>query len=55
MVNTEVALECLRLATEFGSEKDRSNPIHNATTNYEWYKNVSKKIIPNEPSNKNHI
>ena len=52
MVNTEIALECLRLATEFGSEKDRSNPIPKATTYYECVQKVSKKITPKEPSKK---
>ena len=52
ITDTEVRLECLRLATEFGSEKDRSNPIPKATTYYEWVQKVSKKITPKEPSKK---
>ena len=50
--NSIISLECLRLATEFGSEKDRSNPIPKATTYYEWVQKVSKKITLKEPSKK---
>ena len=52
MDNKEIALECLRLATEFGSEKDRQNQITKAQTFYDFVQQVSKKITPKEPSKK---
>lgn len=50
--NTEIALECLRLATEFATENERKNPIPVAEQYYSWVKKVSKKITPKEPSKK---
>tara|TARA_R100001440_G_scaffold33947_2_gene52874 strand:- start:345 stop:536 length:192 start_codon:yes stop_codon:yes gene_type:complete len=37
----EIKLECLRLATEFGPEFDRKDPIDKAQTYFDWVKKVS--------------
>ena len=37
----EIRLECLRLATEFGPEFDRKDPIEKAQTYFDWVKKVS--------------
>ena len=34
--DVEVKLECLRLATEFGPENDRRDPLPVAQTYYDW-------------------
>ena len=38
--DTEIKLECLRLATEFGPEYERKDPIAKATLYFDW---VTKK------------
>ena len=39
----EVRLECLRLATEFGPENDRRDPLPVADSYYDWVKQNSKR------------
>ena len=39
----EIRLECLRLATEFGPENDRRDPIPIAEKYYDWVKKNSKR------------
>ena len=40
---TEVRLECLRLATEFGPENDRKDPLPKADVYFEWVIQNSKR------------
>ena len=37
----EIRLECLRLATEFGPEIERKDPLDKATKYFNWVKQVS--------------
>ena len=37
----EIRLECLRLATEFGPENERRDPLDKATKYFNWVKQVS--------------
>ena len=37
----EIRLECLRLATEFGPEFDRKDPLDKAEKYFNWVKKVS--------------
>tara|TARA_R100001460_G_scaffold19133_1_gene40124 strand:- start:99 stop:302 length:204 start_codon:yes stop_codon:yes gene_type:complete len=39
----EIRLECLRLATEFGPENDRRDPLPIAENYYTWVKQNSKR------------
>ena len=39
----EVKLECLRLATEFGPEFDRKNPLPKAQEYFDWATNKNSK------------
>ncbi len=39
----QIRLECLRLATEFGPENDRRDPIPIAEKYYDWVKKNSKR------------
>ena len=41
ITDVEIKLECLRLATEFGPEFDRQDPIVKAQTYFDWVKQVS--------------
>ena len=36
ITETEVRLECLRLATEFGPENDRRDPLPIAESYFDW-------------------
>lgn len=38
----DIALECLRLAVEFGSETQREKPLDIAQKYFDWVKQVSK-------------
>ena len=40
---TEVRLECLRLATEFGPEFERKDPLPKADTYFAWVMQNSKR------------
>ena len=39
----QIRLECLRLATEFGPENDRRDPLPIAEKYYDWVKQNSKR------------
>ena len=43
ITDTEVRLECLRLATEFGPENDRRDPLPIAEKYFDWVTKVSKR------------
>ena len=43
ITDTEVRLECLRLATEFGPENDRRDPLPIADNYYDWVIKNSKR------------
>ena len=46
----EVRLECLRLATEFGPEYERKDPLPKAQEYFDWAtKKNSKRPINNKP------
>ncbi len=45
---TEVRLECLRLAVEFGSSRSIMNPHLLADTYYEWVTQGSGEIRPDD-------
>lgn len=44
---TEIRLECLRLATEFGPEYDRQDPLPRAEKFLDW---VTKKNSKRQPT-----
>ena len=41
ITDIEIRLECLRLATEFGPENERKDPLNKATKYFDWVKQVS--------------
>ena len=41
ITDIEIRLECLRLATEFGPEFERKDPIEKAEKYFNWVKKVS--------------
>jgi len=43
ITETEVRLECLRLATEFGPEFERKDPLPKADTYFDWVMQNSKR------------
>ena len=43
ITDAEVRLECLRLATEFGPENDRRDPLPIAENYFEWVIKNSKR------------
>ena len=47
MEQHEIRLECLRLAVEFGTQRNLQNPKELANTYYEW---VVKGNLPTSPS-----
>ena len=47
ITDVEIKLECLRLAVEFGTQRDLQNPKQLANTYYEW---VMKGSLPTSPS-----
>ena len=53
ITDTEVRLECLRLATEFGPENDRRDPLPIAENYFNWViKNSGRKLCKCETSKK---
>tara|TARA_R100001369_G_scaffold55301_1_gene82198 strand:- start:521 stop:733 length:213 start_codon:yes stop_codon:yes gene_type:complete len=53
ITDTEVRLECLRLATEFGPENDRRNPLPIAEVYLAWVtKNSGRQFCKCETSKK---
>ena len=45
ITDTEVRLECLRLATEFGPEFDRKDPLPIAEKYFDWVINNSTRKL----------
>jgi len=43
ITETEVRLECLRLATEFGPEFERKDPLPKAEIYFDWVTQNSKR------------
>ena len=43
----QIRLECLRLATEFGVENDRRDPIPIAEKYYDWVKKILRENFAN--------
>jgi len=43
ITDDEIRLECLRLATEFGPENDRRDPLPIADNYYDWVTKNSKR------------
>ena len=43
ITETEVRLECLRLATEFGPEFERKDPLPKADIYFDWVTQNSKR------------
>ena len=43
ITDTEIRLECLRLATEFAPENERRDPIPVADKYFDWVKKNSKR------------
>ena len=43
ITDTEVRLECLRLATEFGPENARRDPLPIAENYFDWVMQTSKR------------
>ena len=41
ITDIEIRLECLRLATEFGPEFERKDPIEKAEKYFNWVKQIS--------------
>ena len=41
ITDIEIRLECLRLATEFGPENERRDPLDKATKYFNWVKQIS--------------
>ena len=41
ITDIEIRLECLRLATEFGPEYERKDPLEKADKYFNWVKQVS--------------
>ena len=41
--DTEIRLECLRLATEFGPEYERKDPLNTAEKYFNWVKKKNSK------------
>jgi len=52
ITDTEVRLECLRLATEFSPENERRDPIPVADNYYDWVKRNSKRQSKKTASSK---
>ena len=48
----EVRLECLRLATEFGPEFDRKDPLPKAQEYFDWAIKKNSKRQPEKTSKK---
>ena len=48
----EVKLECLRLATEFGPEFDRKDPLPKAQEYFDWATKKNSQRLPDKTSKK---
>ena len=52
ITEVEIKLECLRLATEFGPENDRRDPLPIAQKYYDWALNKNSKRQPEKTAKK---
>ena len=52
ITETEVRLECLRLATEFGPEFERKDPLPKAQEYFDWATKKNSKRQPEKTSKK---
>ena len=52
LTEVEVKLECLRLATEFGPEFDRKDPLPKAQEYFDWATKKNSKRQPEKTSKK---
>jgi|TARA_Y100000022_G_scaffold135202_1_gene117421 hypothetical protein len=50
--DVEIRLECIRLATEFGTEYEKKDPLPIAEKYFNWVKQISKKTTRKEPFKK---
>ena len=55
ITETEVRLECLRLATEFGPENDRRDPLPIAEDYFKWVMQNSKRQSEKTASKKDKV
>ena len=55
ITDTEIRLECLRLATEFAPENERRDPIPVADKYYDWVKQNSKRQPEKTASKKDKV
>ena len=52
ITDTEVRLECLRLATEFGPEYERKDPLPKAQEYFDWATKKNSKRQPEKTAKK---
>ena len=52
ITDIEVRLECLRLATEFGPEFDRKDPLPKAQEYFDWATKKNSKRQPEKTAKK---
>ena len=52
ITEVEIKLECLRLATEFGPENDRRDPLPIAERYFDWVNKKNSKRQPEKTSKK---
>jgi len=52
ITDTEVRLECLRLATEFGPENDRRDPLPIAENYFDWVMQIQSDNLKRPPRKK---
>ena len=52
ITEVEIRLECLRLATEFGPEYDRKDPLPKAQQYFDWATKKNSKRQPEKTAKK---
>ena len=52
ITEVEIKLECLRLATEFGPEYDRKDPLPKAQEYFDWATKKNSKRQPEKTAKK---
>ena len=52
ITEVEIRLECLRLATEFGPEYDRKDPLPKAQEYFDWATKKNSKRQPEKTAKK---
>ena len=52
ITEVEIRLECLRLATEFGPEYDRKDPLPKAQLYFDWVTKKNSKRQPEKTAKK---